>query len=428
MQKKQTYDLVIVGAGMVGLALAAALRPLPISIAIVDRVVPASPDDWEGFDLRVSSLTRASENFLNNIGVWQTIREKGVCPFDKMDVWEQDGTASIQFSAADMGEHCLGHIVENRITQRSLYEHLTSAEDSESASDIYWFCPASIEDISEGKNERAQTVWEVQLVSGEVLSTTLLVGADGANSFVKEKIGFEQNVESLGHSAIVTSIETEKEHESVARQRFLQSGPLALLPLRNKAFSDNSKQEKHCSIVWSMAPERAEKMMALDDDAFLESLSEQTEYRLGQIVSCDKRVSFPLVQRHAKSYVGSGVVLIGDAAHTIHPLAGQGVNLGFMDAAVLAEEVQRALKREVPIHAKEVLRRYERRRRGQNTMMMKLMTGFRDLFAANNADVRGIRNLGIKLTNELPFVKQHIVSRAMGLDGDIPKLARQQWF
>lgn len=399
-----TFDIAIVGAGMVGLSLACALAPSGLRISIIDRAAPQGKSTWQGNDARVSAIVKSSEQYLKNIGSWSFIEQERYCAYSGMEVWEQDGTARIDFDSADIGHTELGYIVENRVMQWAMLERLKTFEN------IHWLCPESITRL-----EKSDT-WQLQLESNKTVSAQLLVGADGALSFVREQLNIQLDVKDLEHKAIVCNVQCEKAHASIARQIFLKTGPLAFLPL---AESPNA-----CSIVWSADHETADALMALDEHSFNKKLAQKFEHSLGDITVSDKRICFPLYQRHARHYISEQAVLIGDAAHTIHPLAGQGVNLGYMDSAVLAEEILRAHKRNISIAGNEVLRRYERRRRGQVSLMMHTMRGFQQLFSVHNADLIGLRNLGVKLTNKATPVKHHILSRAMGIEGDVPALAR----
>ena len=219
--------------------------------------------------------------------------------------------------------------------------------------------------------------------------------------------------------AIVCTVKTQHSHRATAWQSFLSSGPLAFLPLRSAAGDDH-----HCSIVWSADTARAEQLMALDDQAFAEALERGLESRLGKIEFVDKRHAFPLRQRHARDYTQPGLALVGDAAHSIHPLAGQGVNLGLLDAAVLAEEILRAGERQVDLYDPSLLQRYQRRRAANNLGMMALMEGFKRLFGETALPVRWLRNVGMSMVDSAGPAKNLIAEQAMGLSGDLPKLAR----
>lgn len=400
------FDVAIVGAGMVGLSLACALARLNLSIVIIDQNNIAPKNTWQGYDPRVSAIVKSSEHFLKNIGAWDFIKQERHCPYVGMDVWEQDGTANIQFDGAELAQSELGFIIENRVMQWAMVQHL------QTHANVVWCCPEKIVALAASKN-----AWSLEL-STKQIHCELLIGADGALSYVREQLAIELATKDLAHKALVCNVETELAHQHIARQIFLTTGPLAFLPLAEK---NNAS-----SIVWSADPDVIDELMALDETTFNEKLSKKFENRLGKVVHSDKRFSFPLLQRHAKTYIAKQAALIGDAAHTIHPLAGQGVNLGYMDAAVLAEEIERALKRNISIASREVLRRYERRRRGQVTLMMESMRGFQKIYSVNNADLIGLRNLGVKITNRFSPIKNHILSRAMGLDGDVPEIAKSK--
>ena len=407
------FDIIINGGGMVGATLACALMQsasasqLKIGIVEGESLTPLKTNDW---GLRVSAVTLASQALFEALGVWSLIRASRVSPFDKMSVWDAEGTGAIEFYARDLGEATLGHIVENRVIQEALYQRLAELNVKN------WLCPDKLRHC-----EPIEKGWQLELESGKQLTTRLLIGADGAFSKVRELANFKFACEPYGHSGIVTTIKTEKENGGVARQRFLSSGPLALLPLQGR---DGGRH--HCSIVWSLDTAQAEEMMALGDSDFAAALGEASEFCLGRVESVDRRIGFPFYERHAEQYVQQGVALCGDAAHTIHPLAGQGVNLGLMDAAVLAEELNRAVQRGADFGSISTLRRYERRRRGANSLMMHSMRGFKELFGADKLALRWIRNTGMSWMNDVLPIKNKIMSHAMGLSGDLPQLARSK--
>lgn len=405
------YDILINGGGMVGATLACALIQSPhtakLRIGIVEgqSFEKKQNDDWE---LRVSAITRASQRLFESLGVWPLMLAQRVSPFETMDVWDGDGTGNIQFHAREMGEPLLGHIVENRVTQQALYSRL------ETLNFKGWLCPEKLISC-----EKHGETWQVQLSSGETIRTRLLIGADGAFSKVRELAGFKLKAQAYEQSGIVATIRTEKPNGAIARQRFLNSGPLALLPL-----CTGSGDRHYCSIVWSLDSALAEEKMALSDNDFSKALTEATENVLGKLELIDQRICFPFYERHVESYVDQGAALCGDAAHTIHPLAGQGVNLGLMDAAVLAEELHRAAVKGLDVASFSVLRRYARRRRGPNTLMMEGMLGFKTLFGSDYLPLRWARNTGMLWMNQLSPAKNRIMRYAMGLEGDVPKLAK----
>ncbi|WP_181129498.1 2-octaprenyl-3-methyl-6-methoxy-1,4-benzoquinol hydroxylase [Pseudomonas capeferrum] len=401
-------DLLIVGAGMVGSALALALRHSGLEVLLLDGG-PLSVKPFDAgapFDPRVSALSGASQRILDRLGAWDGIARRRASPYSEMCVWDGSGTGQIDFSAASVHAQVLGHIVENRVIQDGLLERLHD-------SDIGLLANARLEQMRRSGDE-----WLVMLADGRRLRAPLVIAADGAQSAVRRLTGFETREWDYLHHAIVTSVRCARPHRATAWQRFTDEGPLAFLPL----VRDGGQQ--WCSIVWSTTPEQAEKAMALDDQSFCEALERAFEGRLGQVLEADPRVCVPLRQRHAKRYVEEGLALIGDAAHTIHPLAGQGVNLGFLDAAVLAEELQRACDRGERLADARVLSRYERRRMPHNLALMAAMEGFERLFQADPLPLRWLRNTGLKWVDRLPEAKALFVRQALGLSGDLPELAR----
>ena len=402
-------DLIIVGAGMVGSALALALEHSGLEILVVDGgPLSVKPFDAQGaFEPRVSALSAASQRILERLGVWDGIAARRVSPYRDMRVWDGSGTGSVHFSAASVHAEVLGHIVENRVVQDALLDRLHDSQ-------IGLLGSARLEQL-----RRSGDGWLLTLADGRELRAPLLVAADGANSAVRRLAGCATREWDYLHHAIVTSVRCERPHQATAWQRFTDDGPLAFLPLARQG------DEHWCSIVWSTVPAEAERLMALDDEAFRHELGKAFEWRLGQVTAVDPRLCIPLRQRHAKRYVESGLALIGDAAHSIHPLAGQGVNLGFLDAAVLAEVLLHALQRGEQPNDVRVLSRYERRRMPHNLAMMAAMEGFERLFQADPLPLRLLRNSGLNWVDDLPDAKALFVRRALGLAGDLPALAQR---
>ncbi|MBA1273072.1 2-octaprenyl-3-methyl-6-methoxy-1,4-benzoquinol hydroxylase [Stutzerimonas azotifigens] len=402
-------DLIIVGAGMVGSTLALALEGTGLDIVVVDgSPLQVPPFDAQApFEPRVSALSAASQRILERVGAWPGIAARRASPYTDMQVWDGSGTGQIHFCAASVHAPVLGHIVENRVVQDALVERLR-----EQAS-VRLLADARLEQLRRSGDE-----WLLTLVDGQQIRTPLLVAADGANSAVRRLSGCETREWDYLHHAIVTSVRCHESHRRTAWQRFTDDGPLAFLPLTRDG-------DTHwCSIVWSVPEREAERLMALDDKAFCLALGRAFEERLGEVEHADPRVCIPLRQRHAKRYVQQGLALIGDAAHTIHPLAGQGVNLGLLDAAVLAEVLQAALRRGEQPGDLQVLSRFERRRMPHNLSMMAAMEGFERLFQADPLPLRWLRNSGLKLVETLPGAKSMFVRQALGLSGDLPELAR----
>lgn len=405
VERKEGFDVVIVGGGMVGAAMACLLAELPVRVALVDRAArgprpPAGDRRSPRFDARVSALTPASIGLLDDIGAWRTIEETRCCPFRGMEVWEADGSGAIRFSADEVGAERLGAVVENSVVGAALRRRLAAAAN------VRILAPLDIAGLRVGTEEPAT------LTAGEgtTLTASLVIAADGPGSSIRRLAGFATREWDYGHCAIVAAARTERPHGHVARQRFIDTGPLAFLPLSP---APRSADQRYSSIVWSAVPDRAEEIMAMDDAAFARELARAIEHRLGAVEWTDRRVMVPLRQRHARDYFRDNVVLIGDAAHTIHPLAGQGVNLGFADAGALAGELARACRAGRPLADPVVLGRYQRRRKGRNLGMMWAMEGFRRLFADQPPPARWLRNASMKGLDRLAPVKNLIARRAM---------------
>lgn len=402
-------DIVIVGAGMVGSLLAALLKDSGLGIIMLERTAVPAPQADDAFEPRVSALTRASENLLRHVGAWEAMQALRLCAYERMTVWDADGSGRVEFSAKELGESHLGVLVENRLLQWAVTGAATQSAN------VSLQCPAQLTAL-----ERLPDRWKLSLADGSAIEARLVIGADGAQSAVRQFINVGVSETDYGQRAIVTTVRSEKPHQYTAWQRFMPTGPLAFLPLLTR-----EGDAHHCSIVWSQDEKEAQRLLVLDDDTFRRELGFAFEHTLGEIIACDKRYSFPLRAVHASDYVREGVALIGDAAHAIHPLAGQGVNLGLLDAAVLAEEITRALGRNIPWWNENTLARYSRRRRAHNTLILNSMTGFRKLFASHNPLLVVARNFGLTATNKLLPVKQELARVAMGLAGDLPAAARQ---
>ena len=396
---------------MVGASLACLLEQLPLRLALVDQNafdLKRSPyyQKQPKFDARVSAITAASKKLFTSIGIWQEIEKKRICNYRDMHVWDADGTGSIHFNATDINQSELGTIVENSVVLGELYAKLAKL------SKVNLIVPSSIESLQQTHIDGEQCV-QLQTEEGNSLTAKLLIAADGANSRIRDLANFTTREWDYNHQALITTVRTELAHNNTALQCFMETGPLAFLPL---AIDTNSDDQHYCSIVWSAIPEKSEELLALSDDQFKAQLAACIENELGKIEWVDQRFVFPLRQRHATEYVQGNIVLVGDAAHTIHPLAGQGVNLGLLDVDVLSQELTRGLAAGRGLADATVLSRYQRKRIGHNLGMMWLMEGFKHLFAEQVLPVRWLRNLGMSKVDNLSLVKNQLTRRAMGLD------------
>jgi 2-octaprenylphenol hydroxylase len=405
------HDVVIVGGGMVGLGLALALDKSGLDVALVDpQQRPQSAEALRSrmtvpeFDVRVSALTLASQQFLAGLNVWDALAALRVCAYCDMRVWDADGTGAIHFSADDVHADCLGYIVENSLVSAVL-------ADAVGGSNVTRYQPDTVLSFLPLKDDRGRSLTQLTLQSGQLLQCRLLVGADGANSRIRTQGGFASREWDYGQQALVCTVKSELPHRYTAWQRFMTTGPLAFLPL----MTVGSAEQHYCSIVWSCVPELAQELLLLDDAGFAQQLERAFEARLGRIETVTQRHAFALRQHHATDYVQPGIALIGDAAHTIHPLAGQGVNLGFADVLALADTLQAAVARGEDFAGVQVLSRYQRRRQVHNLGMMAVMEAFKRTFASDNLAVRWLRNTGLRAADQSLLVKQGLIKRAMGL-------------
>lgn len=415
-----SFDITIVGAGMVGQALALALANSKLRIALLDPALAQrsslydkpTPDteqptaglvDLNQVDPKVSALTAETQQHLTDLGVWQRIAPNQRCPYHNMVVWDADGTGSVNFSASDVHVPELGHIIENRVTLAALYEQI---QQHDNIVELPW----TMSSVSSLDDHGWLTVNGHDNTTNQPASMTtrLVVGADGAQSITRRWAGIAIREWDYHHTAIIATVRCQQPHQATAWQRFRKEGPLAFLPLAH--------DPKMVSIVWSTERAEADAAMAMDDDDFCNQLSHAFEHKLGSVEACSQRYAVPLHQRHATDYHADGIVLVGDSAHSIHPLAGQGVNLGFKDSAALAEELLRAHAKHCSLNDPSVLQRYQRRRQSDNLMTMAAMEGFKRLFETDNPLLRFARNQGMRWFDSLPAVKNHVILQAMGLN------------
>ena len=401
-KQNQRYDIVIVGGGMVGAALACALASTQerskLKIAIVEGREPEVNWPKNSHDIRVSAITRASQRLFEELGVWETMCAERVSPYSEMFVWDATGDGNIHFDCAEAGEPNLGHIIENRVITRTLTQRIEQLDN------INVFCPVKPKRLTQNNNGA-----QLELDDDAVLECDLIIGADGGNSWVRQQAGIEVDTRDYNQQALVTTVKTSLPHQETAWQRFLPTGPLAFLPLT----------EGYSSIVWSTTPEQAQELIDLGEEEFKTSLANAFDHKLGDIIELGPRVAFPLKGQHAKHYVKPHIALVGDAAHTIHPLAGQGVNLGFADIAKLAEVMLEDVKNGKTIGSFKTLRRYERARRGDNLLMLESMGAFKTLFSNDSAALSKLRNMGLSITNKLGPAKHLFMRHAMGLNNDL---------
>jgi 2-polyprenylphenol 6-hydroxylase len=399
----ECFDVIIIGGGIVGATTACALGEAGFDVALVEARTAASSEAKPGRDPRVFAITRASERILRSLQAWDAMPSEDVFAFTDMEVWDAGGGSALHFDCAELGEPWLGHIIEPRIIQGALMERLRAV------SQVTLLRPARFREIHIAADEVI-----VELDDGRALHARLVVGADGVRSPVRDALGIRTREHDYRQSSLVALVRTAESHRHTAWQRFLPGGPLAFLPL----------EANWCSIVWTRPTAEVERLLMLDRDSFHAELGAAFDFRLGEITDSGEREAWPLQRRHAEHYVTARAALIGDAAHAIHPLAGQGVNLGLLDAATLVQVVQEARNHDRDIGSLRSLRRYERWRRGDNTLMMSAMDGINSLFSNASTPLQAARVMGLGMVNRAGLVRHLLMRHAMGLSGDLPQLAR----
>jgi 2-octaprenylphenol hydroxylase len=385
------FDIVVAGAGMVGACAALALARSGFRIALVEPVPHnVKPlDESEIYAERVSAISPISEKILSDLGVWAGMDQNRLCKYDQMHIWHENGDAAIQFDSVDLARESLGTIVENRQIQLAL---LLACE---SQTEIEWFQPDSIESIT----DNSQSGISLKLKSGIDICADLLLAADGRKSTTRDLAGIKAVSGSYDQIAIVANVVTEKPHQHTAWQRFLRTGPLALLPLANG----------ESSIVWSCDTGLADELLIMNDESFCNALSDASEYRLGAVKSISKKLSFPLGWHSCEQWLNNRILLIGDAAHGVHPLAGQGVNLGFSDVDLLTGLIGDL---DTPWN-KEKLRRFERQRKAETATATHLFSGLKWIYGTDNSGISRIRNVGMNLVAANPWCRRQLMKQAI---------------
>ncbi|MDW2980413.1 UbiH/UbiF/VisC/COQ6 family ubiquinone biosynthesis hydroxylase [Rhodanobacter sp. KK11] len=392
-RRAPALDVAVVGGGMVGAAAALALARSGFNVALLEARAPVAWDANAEVDLRVVGLAPSSIALLDEVGVWTSIRAARAGSYTHMHVWDAESGAAIDFDAASEGRDRLGYIVENSLVQWTLWQALQTAG-------VHVLCPAEVKAF-EAREDRIQ----LELAGGETLAASLLVAADGAASPLRALAGIGTRGRDYAQRAVVAHVATERPHAGTAWQRFLPGGPLALLPLA----------DGRSSIVWSLPEAEAQRVLALDDRAFLDELGVASDFRLGRILSTTRRAAFPLKLQLAERYQTDRFVLLGDAAHAVHPLAGQGVNLGLRDVAELRDTLLDARAAGRDIGAAHVLRRYARRRRSADTLDALGFDALARIYAWQAPALVAVRGVGVRLLDRLAPLKRRLSEHAAGL-------------
>ncbi len=394
-------DIAIVGAGIAGQTLALALAQHDFSIAVIDAN-EISQNIGSEFSPRVSAISKASQRIFERLDAWHNI--KRMQAYTDMQVWEDQAFGRIEFSANDNKVDNLGHIIENSCLTQALFETIQQVKQ------IQLFPSQKITAINRSDDQQF-----INLENGQMITAKLIVGADGGNSFVRRSANFALTFWDYDHIAIVANVRTELAHCLAARQAFTPTGPLAFLPL-----SDPNA----CSIVWSQDTAEAQRLLSLSEAEFCKALQVALDSQLGKCELLSKRFNYPLKMQYAKQWADNGIVLVGDAAHTIHPLAGQGANLGILDVAALAQELGRLKQSGKAFHTKRALRPYERWRKAEAAKVVATMEGFKRLFSGSDPALKLARNAGLAAANSISPIKRFFIEQAVGSAGKLPDLAK----
>ena len=390
----ESFDCVVIGGGMVGAASALSLAQLGLKVAVVEKFPAEAFSASQALDLRVSAISLASQHLLTQLGCWPQIRQWRCCPYKRLGVWESD-TSYVEFNAQEINEENLGHIIENRIIQLSLWQQMSNHVG------ISLYCPESLQHIEQHED------YSLVNLSTSQLKARLIIGADGANSFVRAQAGIGITGWDYNQSAMLINVETALTQQDITWQQFLTSGPVAFLPLPGE-----SDLGGYASLVWYDSKEKIKQLSAMSNKKLQQAVIAHFPKRLGSINVIDK-AAFPLTRRHANTYQNHRIILVGDAAHTINPLAGQGVNLGFKDVKALQTTIADAIASGKSWHDPGVLKGYEKLRRVDNLLMMSTMDALYATFSHPSKLVKTARNTAFMALNKLPFLNSTVKSKAL---------------
>lgn len=406
----------VVGGGMVGAASALTLAQLGLRVALVEQSKPEPYSPEQNSDLRVSAISLASQQLLEQVDAWSQVTQWRACPYKRLGVWEQ-AYAYTEFNADDIDKKQLGHIVENRILQLALWQQVNTHTN------IDLFCPYNLVNLSQESSRVHLTLKNITSLTETDITTQLVIAADGANSQVRKMVDIGITAWDYQQSAMLINVKTEKPQQDITWQQFLPTGPIAFLPLtrepltrthleKNLSKINTAEQGGYASLVWYQQRDEIKRLSALSNQQLQQEIMSVFPKRLGQIEVIAKG-AFPLTRRHANSYQSQRVLLLGDAAHTINPMAGQGVNLGFKDVKALQTVIASAIGNGECWHNIDVLSRYETMRRKDNLLMMSTMDALYHSFSHPSPLVKTLRNVSLFAINKVPFINTVVKNKAL---------------
>lgn len=408
MKMAKSYDVTIVGGGLAGLGLTALLSAQGFAVACIDNTDPKQALT-EKFDGRTTAISWASQKVLETAGVWGALAPDA-CPINDIQILDGDSPVLLEFESQDVGGQSFGWIIENRLIRKALYKSVAKSKN------VDFFAPARVTDFSVD-DEKAVT----KLADGSEISSKLIVGADGKNSFTREWMDIPVRGWSYNQHAIVAIIKHEKLHQNIAIEHFRAEGPFAVLPM-----TDAPDGAHRSSLVWTQHGSKDKSALSYDEDTFNMALNSRFPKFYGDVKCISQRFAYPLGLKHAYSYIGERMCLVAEAAHAMHPIAGQGLNMGFRDIAELATLLISAREKGRDIGASSLLKSYQQARRADNTLMMGATDSLNKLFSNRMPGLGPLRKLGVRAVSQFPPAKQFFMKQAMGATGLLPTLIQDK--